>query len=104
MNPDDFLRPLVDEVESRLAARLDDRFAQEPWIRIADAATYASCSADVLRRAAQAGKLKAGKVNSELRVKRSEIDRWMYSNADARDHGVEVTTRVDEIINDLNEE
>ena len=48
--------------------------SHEPWIDIAQAANYASCSTDLLRDLIRQGSLPVGRIGRAIRVRRSDID------------------------------
>jgi excisionase family DNA binding protein len=65
-----------------IADRVVERSASpqhEPWLTLRQAAEYAACSPDSLRRAVVNGALKAGRLHTDYRFRRSDIDAWLLA-------------------------
>lgn len=87
MNPPE-VHPVVDYLEGLLGraverVRRDDRV--EAWLTVKQAAEYAACSPDTIRRAAVRGALISGRIGkSDFRFRRSDVDAWLLAANDVR--------------------
>lgn len=82
------VEPTPDEVTGavvtlvRALARTQPPFGAEPWVKLGKAAEHADCSPDALARAIKAGRLFAGKVGADYRVRLSDVDVWVRAEAE----------------------
>lgn len=71
------LHLVLDMIADRVVERSGNHPQLEPWLTLKQAAEYAACSPDSLRRAVVSGALKAGRLHTDYRFRRSDIDAWL---------------------------
>lgn len=77
----------LDALAERVAARLAEPAAPEPWIGVDAAAEHLACPKSRIYALASAGGIPHEKDGSRLLFRASELDRWLAQGGGRRDGG-----------------